>query len=59
MLLEDVLKEFIFDCTLRKMTDRTIKEYNGNNVRLQQYIKTQFQIIELEQVSHTFANIVC
>ena len=32
MLLEDVLKEFIFDCTLRKMTDRTIEEYNGNNV---------------------------
>ena len=30
MLLEDVLKEFIFDCTLRKMTDRTIEEYNGN-----------------------------
>jgi len=53
------LKEFIFDCTLRKMIDRTIEEYNGNNVRLQQYIKTQFQIIELEQVSHTFANTVC
>ena len=53
MLLEDVLKEFIFDCTLRKMTDRTIEEYNGNNVRLQQYIKTQFQITELEQVNHS------
>ena len=27
MLLEDVLKEFIFDCRIRKLSERTIKEY--------------------------------
>jgi len=52
MLLEDVLKEFIFDCQLRKMSERTIEEYNASNVRLFQYINLQYQIKELEQVNH-------
>ena len=52
MLLEDVLKEFIFDCRIRKLSERTIKEYNGNNLRFFKYIDSQFQITELEQVTH-------
>ena len=52
MLLEDVLKEFIFDCKLRKMSGRTIEEYYGNNSRLFQYINSQFEITRLEQVNH-------
>ena len=30
MLLEDVLKEFIFDCTLRKMSERTVDSYQSD-----------------------------
>jgi len=52
LLLEDVLQEFIFDCRLRKISERTIKEYNGNNLRFFKYIDTKFQITELEQVTH-------
>ncbi len=52
MLLEDVLKEFIFDCRIRKLSERTIKEYNGNNLRFFKYIDSQFQITELELVTH-------
>lgn len=52
ILLEDVLKEFIFDCKLRKMSGRTIEEYYGNNSRLFQYINSQFEITRLEQANH-------
>lgn len=52
MSLEDVLKEFIFDCQLRKMSERTVEGYHSNSSRLFQYIGTQYQITELEQVNH-------
>jgi integrase/recombinase XerD len=32
MLLEDVLKEFVFECEIRKLSKRAIKGYRNNNV---------------------------
>ena len=32
MQLTDVLEEFIFDCKLRRMSERTIKGYKNNNL---------------------------
>ena len=32
MFLEDVLKEFLFDCRLRKLSERTLKGYRKNNL---------------------------
>lgn len=31
---EEVLKEFIFDCQMRKLSERTIKGYRNSNKRL-------------------------
>ena len=39
MLLEDLLKEFVFDCEIRKLSKRTIKIYINNNQRLLNFIK--------------------
>ncbi|OAA84709.1 tyrosine-type recombinase/integrase [Clostridium ljungdahlii] len=52
MLLKDVLKEYIFDCEIRKMSNRTIKSYRNNNQRFFNYIEGQYQIVELEEVTH-------
>ena len=50
MLLDDILDEFIFDCQLRKFTERTIKGLKGNNERLFRYLKNELGITELEKV---------
>ena len=52
MLLPEVLKEFIFDCEIRKMSNRTIKNYKNNNQKFFNYIEGEFDVAELEEVSH-------
>lgn len=45
---EDVLKEFIFDCQMRKLSERTIKGYNNSNKRLLRFLETEYGVTELE-----------
>lgn len=52
MLLEDVLKEFLFDCRLRKLSERTMKGYKNNNLLLLTFLKREFDIDELEDVNY-------
>ena len=49
MLNQDVLKEFIFDARMRKLSERTIKGYKNNNLRFLRYIEQEYQITELEE----------
>lgn len=51
MLLQDVLKEFIFDCRMRKLSERTIKGYKNNNLALFRYLENEFELTELEEVT--------
>lgn len=50
MLLENVLKEYLYDCQLRKLSERTIKSLRNNNNRLFCYLGNAFAIFELEEV---------
>ncbi|MBW9147293.1 tyrosine-type recombinase/integrase [Clostridium sp. CM027] len=52
MLINEVLKEFIFDCEIRKISPRTLKSYRNNNQRFFNYIEKEFNITELEEFSH-------
>ena len=52
MLNEDVLKEFIYDCELRKLSKKTIKGYRNNNLRMFQFLLSEYQVSELEDVNH-------
>lgn len=52
MLNEDVLKEFIFDCQLRKLSKRTISGYKNSNLRMMKFIKEEYGITELEETHH-------
>lgn len=49
MLNEDVLKEFLFDCKMRKLSERTIKSYRNNNLRFYKFLESEYQITELEE----------
>ncbi len=33
MLNQDVVKEFLFDCRMRRLSERTIKGYKKNNIK--------------------------
>ncbi|MGH4125291.1 MAG: hypothetical protein ACREV6_20440 [Clostridium sp.] len=52
MLINDALKEFIFDCEIRKINPRTLKNYRNNNLRFFNYVEKEFNITELEEFSH-------
>ena len=51
MLLEDLAKEYIYEIQIRNYTPRTIKGYKNNILRFCQFIKNEFEIVELEKVS--------
>lgn len=51
MLLEDAIKEYIYEIQIRNYTPRTIKGYRNNILRFNQFIKSQWGITELEEVS--------
>ena len=50
MLLENALQEYLYDCQLRKLSDRTIKGVRNNNRRLFWYLSNTFAIFEIEAV---------
>jgi len=52
MLLNEALKEFLFDCEIRKISQRTLKSYRNNNLRFFNYKEKEFNISELEELSH-------
>ncbi len=52
MLNEDVLKEFLFECEVRKLSKRTVQSYRNANLRMMKYLEKEFNITELEQTHH-------
>ena len=50
MSLEECLKEFLFECGIRKYTWKTIKGYRNGLEFLINYLKNEHEIISIEQV---------
>lgn len=50
LLLEDLAKEYIYEIQIINYTPMTIKEYKNNIIRSFQFIKNEFEIVELEEV---------
>jgi integrase/recombinase XerD len=52
MLLNDVLKEFLFEIKIRNYTPKTQKGYKNNNALFHTWLKNEYSIIGLEEVTH-------
>ncbi|MDD3172461.1 MAG: tyrosine-type recombinase/integrase [Herbinix sp.] len=52
MNLQELLKEFLFDCKLRKLSERTIKGYRNSNLALLRFISEEYSITKIEEVNH-------
>lgn len=52
MLLEDLIKEYIYEIKTRNYTDRTIKGYRNNILKFQKYVSEEFNLIEIEEITH-------
>lgn len=52
MLNQDILKEFLFDCRMRKLSERTLKGYKNNNLKMLRFIEQEYSITELEETNH-------
>lgn len=49
---QDILKEFIFDCKMRKLSERTIVGYRNNNQGMLRFIDNEYKITELEDTNY-------
>lgn len=52
MLATDMLSEFKMECELRRLSQRTIKSYYNNTARFLNYINNEYEIKEIEDVTH-------
>lgn len=51
MLVDDIVKEFIFELQVQNYTPRTIKGYKNNILKFIEYCKQEFEIVELEEIN--------
>lgn len=51
MLLGDVLKEFVFECEIRRLSKRTIMSYRNNTALFFTFLENEFGIVELEKIT--------
>lgn len=51
MLIDDGVKEYIYEIQIRNYTPRTIKGYRNNILRFSQYVKNEWNIADLEEVT--------
>lgn len=52
LILQDVIKEFIFEIKLRNYSERTIKGYKNNILKFARYMENEFEIVEIEDITH-------
>lgn len=52
MLLEDVLKEFLFETQIKNYTIKTQKGYRNGNKLFYNWLKNEYNITELEEINH-------
>ena len=50
MLLSDCIEGFKVDCELRRLSKRTIKGYINNNLLFSNFLKSEFQIEDVEKI---------
>lgn len=52
LILQDVIKEFIFEIKLRNYSEITIKGYKNNILKFARYMENEFEIVEIEDITH-------
>lgn len=57
MLLADALNEFLFDCRLRKLSERTLKGYKNNNLKFLEFLRKECGIVDLERFNYKMAQL--
>lgn len=51
MFLEDIYREFLYDLEIKNYSPRTIKGYKNNNKAFLNYLKNEFDIEEVEEIT--------
>ena len=50
MLIDDAIVEFGFDCKVRKLSAKTVANYQKQLRYIEKYLKEEFQITEVEEI---------
>lgn len=52
MILNHVLREFLYEIQIKNYTPRTIKGYKNNLAKLFKYCESELEILELEEITY-------
>lgn len=52
ILIDDAVKEFLFELQVKSYSVRTIKGYKNNIIKFMEYCKQEYEVVELDEVSH-------
>lgn len=52
MLVQDLLKEFLFECQIRKFSPKTIRSYRNCNEAFFVYCKKEYDLVDIEDINH-------
>jgi integrase/recombinase XerD len=50
--IDDIYREYIYEIKVRNYTERTIKGYKNNLNKFLTYCKKEFELVELEEITH-------
>lgn len=52
MLYKDAIKEFVFECHCKNISERTIRSYSQNVKGVFFYLEKEYDINKVEEITH-------
>ena len=50
MFLTELIREFLFDCKVRELSDLTVKNYEKQLLKFRHFVRENFQVIKYEEL---------
>ena len=56
MFLTELIREFLFDCKVRELSDLTVKNYEKQLQKFRHFVRENFQVIKFEELKPLHVN---
>ena len=50
MFITELIREFLFDCNVRELSDLTVKNYEKQLQKFRHFVREDFQVIQFEEL---------
>ena len=53
MFMTELIREFLFDCKVRELSDLTTHNYEKQLNKFRHFVRENFQVIQFEELTHS------